>query len=146
MIRIRKLKREDINTIRQFGKKFDEYMITDTDLFYAEDEMREWIGKKDNVFLVAEHDKNIVGFIFCKMISHRWALLDTIYVDPVHRGKGVGTHLFNALHDELKNRKVHYIQTTARLDNRKSRKFWDKHGFNKGKKFMWLDKTICDGM
>lgn len=48
-----------------------------------------------SIFLVAEEDQRVVGTCGIKSDSPRTAMLRRLFVDPVHRGKGVGTALLS---------------------------------------------------
>ena len=141
-IKIRKLKRSDVNHVYNVSHRIKEFTVSDRIHFYEKKEMVEWIGKKDSVFLVAEVEKRIVWFIFCKIISKEWAMLDSLEVDQEFRSQGIGTKLVNALFDELNQKHITFVQAFVGKNYKKSRKFWKECGFIEGKEFIWVDKIL----
>lgn len=55
--------------------------------------LSEMYAAPDNIFLVAEEDHRIVGTCGVKTDSRKTAILRRLFVDPAHRGKGVGADL-----------------------------------------------------
>ncbi len=140
--KIRRLKKSDINHVYNVSHRIKEFTVSDRIHFYEKKEMVEWIGKKDSVFIVAEIEERIVGFLFCKIISKEWAMLDSLEVDQEFRDQGIGTQLINALFDELHRKHITFVQAFVGKNYKKSRKFWKQHGFKEGREFIWIDRIL----
>ena len=69
------------------------------------------VKDKDVVFLVAEIDKQVVGYIlgFIVPTNRREAMIHETRVHTKHRRKGIGKALVNALCKALFNKKVKHI-------------------------------------
>ena len=94
----RKAKLEDLN---QLSELFDQYRIfyhKDSDIPAAESFLRERIENKDSEIFVAEEGGNLVGFVqlyplFSSTRMKRYWLLNDLYVNESHRGKGYSKEL-----------------------------------------------------
>lgn len=111
--------------------------------FYKKEELEGWIMKpKGNILLVATEDDEVIGFIYAKVISPRWCMLESLGVEDKHRGKGIGTKLLENLYAILKEKGVDYIQALVGEEHNKSHEFWKRKGFVEGKKFIWIEKYL----
>jgi N-acetylglutamate synthase-like GNAT family acetyltransferase len=144
--KIRKAKLQDVNAIYNLGKKTVELDFSKTMHFHDKPEFRDFIRReKTNIFLVAEKDKKIVGFLFAHLIhtcAGGWAMLDNVAVHFSHRGQGIGTALLHTFYNELKKRKIHYVQILEEVHHKRTRKFWKSKGFKEQRHFIWADKII----
>jgi ribosomal protein S18 acetylase RimI-like enzyme len=94
--------------------------------------------KKFHKYIVAEHDKKIVGivtWVVHGLPKHQLCELDRIAVLPQYRGRGVARKLFDAL---IKDAKAYYRKNNSKLrklyllthaDNVRAHKFYEKLGF-----------------
>lgn len=94
----RKATFEDVN---QLAELFDQYRIfyhKESDIPAAENFLRERIENKDSEIFVAEEDGKLTGFvqlypIFSSTRMQRYWLLNDLYVNENHRGKGYSKKL-----------------------------------------------------
>lgn len=102
-------------------------------------------------YLVAEEDGRVVGYSYASQwrtrAAYRYTVESTVYLDPAHKGIGLGTALCRALLEELKSRNIHVVLGSITLPNPSSVALHEKLGFIKaaehhevGFKFdRWLD-------
>ncbi len=102
-------------------------------------------------FLVCERDAEILGYAYGRQFRPRRAYLHSIevsvYIKKDKEGKGIGSLLYQALFDEIRNKNFHTIIAGISLPNDASIRLHEKFGFNKvahfcevGRKFdRWID-------
>jgi len=140
-MKIRHAKKEDVGEIYQLGEKVDELRFSGKH-FHEKFELVGFLKGKDNVFLVAEENGFIVGFIYARIISKDWCMLDNLVVNKKIRGNGVGSLLLEEFYRVLRKRGVDYVQVLEEIHHRKTRKFWHDKGFKEEKVFIWADKVL----
>jgi GNAT superfamily N-acetyltransferase len=94
-------RKANIQDIRQLSELFDQYRVfyhKDSDIPAAENFLKERIGKEDSEIFVAENDGKLVGFVqlyplFSSTRMKRYWLLNDLYVNENHRGKGYSKQL-----------------------------------------------------
>ncbi len=142
-IAIRRGKLTDINNVYNLGLRIKELNFSRKIRFHEKREMKEWIKKpRDNLFFTALDSRKVVGFVYAKIVDKDWCMLDNIAVAEDYRRTGIGTNLLNKVCQELKKRKVTYIQALVEEHHTKARKFWENHRFQKGKIFVWYEKRL----
>ena len=86
-------------------------------------------------WLVWEQDSTIVGYAHATpwktRSAYRFSVESTIYLDPKLVGRGIGTTLYRALIDELRERNVHCAVGGIALPNPASIALHEKLGFVK---------------
>ncbi|MET3537119.1 GNAT family N-acetyltransferase [Chryseobacterium limigenitum] len=90
-----------IQDLPKLAELFDQYRVfyhKDSDVPAAENFLKERIEKKDSEIFVAEENGNLVGFvqlfpIFSSTRMKRYWLLNDLYVNENHRGKGFSKEL-----------------------------------------------------
>ena len=84
-------------------------------------------------FLVYEDDNTILGFAYASRFrpkpAYNFTVESTIYVDHKAHGKHIGSMLYNALIDELKNTDTHTVLGVLTIPNDASVKLHEKFGF-----------------
>jgi len=113
--------------------------------YYRDEVLKEWIDHPaENTLCVAENEGKVVGFLFCKLMHSRWAMLDTLYLAPVARGRGLGRAMFQAFFEQLKQRGVIYLSTLIL----KGRTDWEKiavsQGFEIAETYSWFGKLLIE--
>lgn len=145
-VEIRNAKKEDIEEIFKLGCKLEDALKASRIKkrhFHEKSEFVEFIKKpKDNIFLVAIISGNVAGFLYAKILSEDWCMLDNIAVDKKYQNHGIGSLLVNKLYEVLRKRKVDYIQILEEIHHKKTRKFWKDKGFREEKVFVWADKIL----
>jgi N-acetylglutamate synthase-like GNAT family acetyltransferase len=142
-IKIRRGKLKDISQIYNLGKHAKELEFSKKMNFHDKVELKEFVTKtKDNILLVSISNKKVIGFLYAKIVSRTWCILDNLVVDEKFREEGIGSLLLEDLYKILKNKKVNYIQILEDIHHKKTREFWKKKGFKEEKKFIWADKRI----
>lgn len=90
-----------IQDVKQLAELFDQYRIfyhKESDIPNAENFLKERIENKDSEIFVAEKDGELVGFVqlyplFSSTRMSRYWLLNDLYVNENHRGKGYSKEL-----------------------------------------------------
>lgn len=102
-------------------------------------------------FIVYESEGGIKGFAYASKwkgrCAYQFSVETTVYTDKDSMGRGIGTALYTALLDDLRQRKFHAAIAGISLPNEPSRKLHEKFGFEKvaqfkevGYKFnKWID-------
>jgi len=90
-----------VQDLQQLSELFDQYRIfyhKDSDIPAAEKFLKERIESKDSEIFVAENEGKLVGFVqlyplFSSTRMKRYWLLNDLYVNENHRGKGFSKEL-----------------------------------------------------
>ncbi|WKE67130.1 GNAT family N-acetyltransferase [Gallaecimonas kandeliae] len=84
-------------------------------------------------WLVAEGVEGLLGYAYAtpwkSRSAYRFSLESTIYLDPLHAGKGVGKGLYGALLDQLRARHCHTVLAGIALPNPASIALHERLGF-----------------
>ena len=141
-----KIKRASLNNLEQIYAlvtSLPVFSASDETRFFDKKELKEWIiRKRDSIVLIAELNDLIVGFLFAKLVSSEWCMLDSIGVNPKFRKQGIANKLLEQLYQLLKKRNVTYIQGLVEVNQKSTREFWKKRGFKEGNKFVWIEKRL----
>lgn len=141
-VEIRRAKRGDVREIYNLGSKVDELKFS-KGAFHGKDEFFEFINKpKENIILVAVRKDKLVGFLYARIISKHWCMIDNLAVKRGFRNRKIGTLLLNRLYLVLKERNVDYVQILEEIHHKKTRNFWKEKGFKEEKVFLWADKRL----
>jgi len=102
-------------------------------------------------WLVAEHDDRVVGYAYAapwkRRAAYRFSVEITVYLDPNHFGRKLGTKLYNELFAILRNTQAHAVIGGIALPNDASVALHERFGMRKvavfeevGFKFnRWID-------
>lgn len=116
-----KLSPKQIETVmeEQFGEERLAQLADDedSDVLVAEGESRD--GSATVVGVVVGGREGNAGEI-------RW-----LFVDPEHRGEGIGTRLFENVEEALRDRGVEYVQATALEANTDGAQFFERFGYER---------------
>ena len=86
-----------------------------------------------HLWLVEERDGVVAGYAsagpFHERSAYRWAVSLAVYVDPAHRGRGVGRALYGALLPELEARGYAWAMAGIALPNPGSVALHEAFGF-----------------
>ncbi len=101
----------EIKDIDQLAELFDQYRIfyhKDSDISAAKKFLTERIENKDSEIFVAENEGKLVGFVqlyplFSSTRMKRYWLLNDLYVNENHRGKGFSKELIEESKDLAKS-------------------------------------------
>ena len=86
-------------------------------------------------YLVAERDRQLAGFAYASKwkgrCAYRYSVESTVYLDPECTGGGIGTLLYRALIDEIRELNMHVVIGGISLPNEASVALHEKLGFEK---------------
>lgn len=137
---VRDAVRQDVPAICALGLADTAFQVSSRIPFYEPAEVEEWIGKPgDNLVCVADTGAEVVGFLFCKIMSYHWALLDNFYVAPEHRDGVIGTTLLQELIHRLKNRNILYLSSLVEHDRAAIGAWLNNRGFLRSKRYDWYE-------
>jgi ribosomal protein S18 acetylase RimI-like enzyme len=133
----------DIDQLLSLGQSERGCTVSEQIRFYERTELVEWAARpEDNLLLVAkakEPKETITGFLFCKVISHHWALLDNFVVKSEFRKQGVGSAMLRALSDRLRGRGIEYLSTLVDVNDSELLEVLWRRGFQQQKQYIWFD-------
>lgn len=140
-MKIRKARVKDVENIHKIGvsEKYFEIQEGITD-FWDEIELKKWIQSKDDVCLVVEEEKKVLGFLLS--IFHKPSgkvILENLWVDPSLREKGIAKEMISFAVTHLKEKGATYFCAMVNENNKNALKLLEKMNFNKGLKFYWMD-------
>jgi phosphinothricin acetyltransferase len=86
-------------------------------------------------WLVADEDGSVAGYAYASAwktrSAYRFSVESTVYIAPERTGRGIGTQLYRALIDALREREVHYVTGGIALPNAASVALHERLGFRK---------------
>ncbi len=141
-MQIRPAEQADIDGIRQlarvsteasYGHALDEAVIAEAvESWYGQEELGEEIEDDNAVFLVADDDKEIVGFVQSYLVERREPVgeIDWLHVAPDERGRGIGHDLLTRCERELRGHGVERIEGRVLTANEAGTEFYEEEGFN----------------
>jgi len=147
-MKIRKAKKEDLDEIVEFYVKFLNYMNKFTK--FAKDKKDNKINKKElkkvlnnrlkkssrKIFLVAEENKKLQGFIGAEIMSSRESKTNKKVVEIVdiyskNKRKGIGTKLYREIEKWAKSNGAEFIQWEFLHGNKIAEDFCIKNKFKR---------------
>jgi ribosomal protein S18 acetylase RimI-like enzyme len=133
-VEIRALKKEDLDAI----VRIDEKVLGESRKDYWERKLKSVNNPSSQISLVAEVEREVVGFILGDVSGWEFGVpetigwMDTIGVDPAYQKKGVATALAHELIKHLKAMGVKTIYTLVRWSDWDLLQFFHAMGFTRG--------------
>ncbi len=148
---IRRATLNDFKKLYALGKKTPELQVSATEVFMDEDEFRWAIKNRRGVFLLAENDRELQGFIYASShdvertaLPHKWSCLVYLAVAKNFRGRGVATVLYEECLKRLRRRGITHLYAWVRTEHHNGvENFMKKQGFSEGHRYMWMDRKIA---
>jgi ribosomal protein S18 acetylase RimI-like enzyme len=145
MIKIRKMKIEDVEEVFNLGVKEERFNVSKQNKtpFWTKEQLMSWVKNNKDVLLIAEDNGKTVGYALSTYhFPTGKATFENLYVVEEYRNKGVGKKLTTNLIKELKKIGSTYICTLVESDNTSIMKCLEKSGFVRGKDFTWMEFFI----
>ncbi|SER27101.1 GNAT family N-acetyltransferase [Natrinema salaciae] len=103
-----------------------------TDDQFADDAIAEKLGDENTLLQVAESGADIEGVAITGFVEGRledgWGEVNWLFVDPEHRGQGIGTELYEAATDTLRDRGAEHVCVTVLEANTEGHQFVERFG------------------
>ncbi|WP_049996144.1 GNAT family N-acetyltransferase [Halococcus sediminicola] len=100
---------------------------------FSEEQLAEAFEDPDSITLVAEStingDETTIGGIVEARFADGEGAIRWLFVDPEHRGKGIGTRLFETAIETLHKQDVERIEASTFEANREGDQFFERLGF-----------------
>ncbi len=123
----------DLSKIEELKKASGEYIrLSDLKKFI----------KEKQIFIVAESDKKIIGYLFGERTAGDAVLLWLLVVHPDYRSNGIGKKLMVEFQKVCKKRKMYEIILYAPRFNKKTLHFYEKLGYNRGMEVVEFNKEF----
>ncbi len=136
---------EDVDAIVALGRGDEAFRVSEGIQFYEREELVEWVGSpRENILCVAVRGREVVGFLYCKVMSWHWAMLDNFYATPAVRGSGVGALMLEALLERLRRRGVAYLTTLVEVGRDTLAGRLEAWGFGRARSYDWFE-LLLDG-
>ena|SRR3989344_1492867 len=149
MMLIRSASLDDFEELYSIGMNTPELQVSATEEFMDTDEFRWSITNPQGIFLLAEENQKIVGFIYAntkdieKPFEKRYACLVYLVVVPEFRKQGVAKQLYTKCEIRLKEKGITHLYGWAHTEgDSRIIPFMKKQGFAEGHKYVWMDKKI----
>ena len=133
---------KDVNEVFKIGEQTKELRFSRKMHFHEKREIKTWIKDKKSILLVAESNKQVIGFLYAILIDKDWCMLDNVSVKKEFRNNGVGTLLIETFNRQMKKMKVTYISALVDRNYKEPHDFWKKQGFQEGTTYIWYGKDI----
>ncbi|HQU86479.1 MAG TPA: N-acetyltransferase family protein [Pyrinomonadaceae bacterium] len=135
---IRKVELADAEQIAEIYNYYiqNTHQTFETDPLSGDEMRRRIVNIIENYpYFVAELDGEVCGYAYATQFKMRtayaYAVELAIYVKNAAKQKGIGTHLYNRLFDELSETDAHAIIAGIALPNDPSVRFHERLGFSK---------------
>jgi GNAT superfamily N-acetyltransferase len=103
-----------------------------TDGQFADEAIAEKIDDEDTQLHVVETGEEIEGTIIAGFVEGRledeWGEVNWLFVDPEHRGKGIGTELYETATEDLRDRGADHVCVTVLEANTEGHQFVERFG------------------
>ena len=148
-IKIRPVEDKDFTELYSLAENTPELKVSGTEDFMDKDEFRFSMTDAKSVFLVAEVEGILAGFIYAgtqdaeRPLPNKWACLVYLAVSPKWRRRGIAGELYTQCLAELKKRGITNLYCWASVESDGAiKQFMKKQGFAEGHQYMWMDKKI----
>jgi len=148
-IHIRAASLDDFEALYSIGKNTPELQVSATEEFMDADEFRWSITNPGGVFLLAEENRKIAGFVYAdakdveRPFEQRYACLVYLAVVPEFRKQGIAKSLYAECERRLKLQGITHLYGWANAEGTSQIiEFMKKHGFAEGHRYVWMDKKI----
>lgn len=138
---IRHATKQDCVAIARLFNQDPENVLGDPLITYEEEDIFDYLSHDVTRMVVCEIEGEIVGAFFAQFWK-RYVHAHTLIVDEKHRGKGIGSALFNEIKDLAKKEGKDLIEAEVRDSNHLMQKILEKEGFVKGHVFQFFSKKI----
>jgi ribosomal protein S18 acetylase RimI-like enzyme len=109
--------------------------------WYDDEELAEKLEDDELFVLVVESGDGVLGFSESTVVGDRGDVL-WIHVDPIYRGEGVGTVLFERTRETLFDHGAESLRGRVLADNEQGNTFYEEHGLVKtGEDRVEIDDT-----
>ena len=146
---IRAATEDDFEQLFSFGSMIVEFRVSADESFMDRDEFLLRITNNEDVFLLAELDSRIIGFILFgindkdRLLKNKYACLVYLVVDADYRRKGIAGKLYDTALGLLHKKGITHIYSWANAESDNSMiRFLTKRKFAKGHQYMWMDRKI----
>ncbi|MFA6256002.1 MAG: GNAT family N-acetyltransferase [Candidatus Absconditabacterales bacterium] len=140
---------KDFFQLYEIGQNTPELRVSAKEQFMDQDEFILAIENPNGIFLVAEEENTLVGFIYVnakdkdKPIENRYACLVYLVVVEKFRRHGIAQRFYDECEKRLKNMGITHVRTRANVEgNGEIVEFMKKQGFAEGHQYVRMDKTI----
>ncbi len=144
---IRKVTPQDFDKLYSLGLNTPELKVSATEDFMDPDEFNYCITNEQGVFLLAEEQEEIIGFLYANAkdaerdYAMKWACLVYIVTHQTYRGKGVAAQLYDAGITALKKKGISHLYAWANPQSGVI-PFLEKKGLTQGHSYVWMDAKI----
>jgi len=144
-IMVRQMHLDDVVSVYELGRTVEEFKVSEsTDAFWPISIIEDLVNSENDITLVAEDEKNIVGFlIVTNHILSKKATFENMYILPDYREKGIASRLYNEAEKKMCDLGMKYVCSYVEERNEKTLNYLKKCGFIIGKDYHWLVKEIC---
>ena len=146
---IRPARLEEFEGLYEMGRNTPELRVSATEQFMDKDDFRQRIENPSHIFLVAEQEERVIGFICAstkdedRPLQNRYACLVYIAILPEFRRQGVAQRLYTECERQLKERNITHFYGWANIEGKgEIIQFLEKQGFAQGHKYLWMDKKL----
>ncbi len=148
-MKIREATMADFEELYAISANTPEFVVSATEPFMDKDDFKLRINNPKHVFLLAEKNKKIVGFICINAkdinssIENKYACIVYVMVLPEFRKNGVAQMLYLESEKILKNMGITNIYSWANSEGDGGIiNFFKKNGLVEGHKYVWMDKKL----
>lgn len=96
---------------------------------YSKRMLRRMFQTQGSINFVVEEGGAILGYVSAMPIDESTGDVESIAVDPIHQGKGIGSILLEQIENEMRKRGMKRSILEVRDRNYESIKFYRKHGY-----------------
>jgi len=145
-MKIRKARERDLKEFVDLRKKtFREFKFRkiENEEKNIKREFPNFLKSSKKLFLVANEEGNIVGYLIATFLSNVWqksVYLDDIFVEKRFRRKMMASNLMKELIKNAKQKKIKKIKLGVDIKNKKAISFYKWFGFNT--KYYELEKKL----
>ena len=137
---IREAKLKDIKEIVALINS-DKNLVGDEKEPYLDEDIEEYLNKKDNKIFVYEEGNKIVALAHIQ-IWKTYIFFQSMIVNKKYRGRGIASQLISHIEDFAKKKKIPLIETFTELDNHPMQNLLNKYKYSKGQTFCYFSKRL----
>lgn len=108
--------------------------------FYRDWILRSLEGRFDDAVLVAEVDREPVGYVSCRALTANLGSIGLIGIDAAHQGRGLGKRLVHAALEWFAERDLPTVEVVTQGRNAPAQRLYESTGFALHRREVWFHK------